>query len=141
MIERLLELLIWCLSRLPEASAVAMSQRIARVLIASKAEAARIARINIALCFPDLPENDRQHMCKDSLANSVLLAYEFARLPFGSGLDSEKIVKVDGAELLSEAWQQDQGVLLLTPHLGCWEALGAYLGKDTQYLRFMIALI
>ena len=131
MIERLLELLIWCLSRLPEASAVAMSQRIARVLIASKAEAARIARINIALCFPDLPENDRQHMCKGSLANSVLLAYEFARLRFADQASiQKKIVKVDGAELLSEAWQQDQGVLLLTPHLGCWEVLGAYLGES-----------
>ena len=34
------------------------------------------------------------------------------------------------AQSLAEAWQQDQGVLLLTPHLGCWEVLGAYLGES-----------
>ena len=68
-------------------------------------------------------------MCKDSLASSVLLAYEFARLRFSDQASiQKKIVKVDGAELLSEAWQQDQGVLLLTP-LRLLEYWGHTLGK------------
>ena len=131
MTERLLHTLIWCLSRLPETAAVALSRLIAKALIAVKSEAARVAAINIALCFPSLPEQDQQRMCKESLAHSLLLVYEFAQLRFADQASvRKKIIKVDGAELLSEAWQQEQGVLLLTPHLGCWEILGAYLGES-----------
>jgi len=63
------------------------------------------------------------------LMNSMLLVFELAQMRFHNVAQvRDRIVNVDGAELLHDAWQHGQGVLLLTPHLGCWEVLGAYLG-------------
>ena len=129
MTERLLHALIWCLSRLPETAAVALSRLIAKALIAVKSEAARVTAINIALCFPNLSGQDQQRMCKESLAHSLLLVYEFAQLRFADQASvRKKIIKVDGAELLSRLGSRNR--VLLTPHLGCWEILGAYLGES-----------
>ena len=68
-------------------------------------------------------------MCWQSLMNSMLLVFELAQMRFRKVADMrESITRVDGAELLHRAWEHGRGVLLLTPHLGCWEILGAYLG-------------
>ncbi|HEX5393735.1 MAG TPA: lysophospholipid acyltransferase family protein [Rhodocyclaceae bacterium] len=37
-----------------------------------------------------------------------------------------RVVKVDGWDLVEAAWQQNKGVLFLTPHLGCFEITAQY---------------
>ena len=131
MMRWLLNGLIWCVSKFPHRFVLACSKSVAAGLIKWDAEAARVTAVNIGLCFPDLPEQERRRMCLQSLQHSLLLIYEFSQLRFSSVAEIQsRITRVDGADLLREAWQQDQGVLLLTPHLGCWEVLGAYLGRD-----------
>ena len=73
-------------------------------------------------------------MCKESLAHSLLLVYEFAQLRFADQASvRKKIIKVDGAELLSKAWQQEQGVLLLTPPLVAGRFWAPTLAKVTDF--------
>ena len=92
-------------------------------------DAARISSINIDMCLPHLSSEEKREMCWQSLMNSMLLIFEIAQMRFRKVAQvREAIVSVDGAERLHQAWQHGQGVLLLTPHLGCWEILGAYLG-------------
>lgn len=37
-----------------------------------------------------------------------------------------QVVGVSGWELVEEAWRADRGILMLTPHLGCFEVFGQY---------------
>lgn len=130
MLKRPLSMLIWCVSCLPETTAVVLSRFLAKRLVGWKTEAARVTAINIGLCFPTMSAQEQQQMCVDSLAHSLLLLFEFAQLRFSEvPAIQSKIAEVDGADLLNEAWEADQGVLLLTPHFGCWEVLGAYIGQ------------
>ena len=99
MLKRLLSMLIWCLSRLPETAAVALSRFFAQRLVGWKTEAARVTAINIRLCFPTMSAQDQQQMCVDSLAHSLLLLFEFAQLRFSEvPAIQSKIAEVDGAD-------------------------------------------
>lgn len=122
--------LLWCLSRVPTRLAVLVCRFMARRMLVSNTEAARISAINIDLCLPHLSTEERRQVCWQSLMHSMLLIFELAQMRFRKVADvRETIISVDGEELLHDAWQHGQGVLLLTPHLGCWEILGAYLGR------------
>ena len=121
--------LLWCLSRMPTRLVIFICRTMARRMLAWNTEAARIAAINIDLCLPHLCADEKRELCWQSLMNSMLLVFELAQMRFHNVAQvRDRIVNVDGAELLHDAWQHGQGVLLLTPHLGCWEVLGAYLG-------------
>ena len=120
---------LWCLSQMPARIIIFICRLLARRMVVWNTEAARISAINIDLCLPHLSPEERQQMCWQSLMNSMLLVFELAQMRFHKVADvRESITRVDGAELLHRAWEHGRGVLLLTPHLGCWEILGAYLG-------------
>ena len=73
-------------------------------------------------------------MCKESLAHSLLLVYEFAQLRFADQAVRKKNCQGRRSRAVEQGLAAGTGVLLLTPHLGCWEILGAYLGES--YLSF-----
>lgn len=121
--------LLWCMSRLPLKLVVLVCRVLARRMMAWGADAARISSINIDLCLPHLSTEEKDDICWQSLMNSMLLVFEIAQMRFRQVARVRRaIVSVDGAERLHRAWQHGDGVLLLTPHVGCWEILGAYLG-------------
>ncbi|NCF43904.1 MAG: lipid A biosynthesis acyltransferase [Proteobacteria bacterium] len=120
-----LRLLNW----LPDALAIRIAALAATSLIKRNADIARVSRINIRHCFPELDSEAEQARLHDSLLHSALLPFELAYLqhrPINKLL--AKIIAVDGEQLLKEAWQEGNGVLLLMPHFGCWEFLSVYLG-------------
>ena len=120
---------LWFLSRLPMSAVLMLCRMLARLMVVWNVDAARISSINIDLCLPHLSSEEKREMCWQSLMNSMLLVFEIAQMRFRKVAQvREAIVSVDGAERLHQAWEHGQGVLLLTPHLGCWEILGAYLG-------------
>ncbi|HCY04905.1 MAG TPA: hypothetical protein DHU16_05585 [Gammaproteobacteria bacterium] len=120
---------LWCFSRLPVRAVLILCRMLARRMVAWNVDAARISAINIDMCLPHLSSEEKREICWQSLMNSMLLIFEIAQMRFRKVAQvREAIVSVDGAERLHQAWQHGQGVLLLTPHLGCWEILGAYLG-------------
>ncbi len=122
--------LLRLLNFVPDRLAIRLSLVIARLLVFLNADIARISRINIDRCFPELTTIERQRLMIDSLQHAALLVFEFAYLqyrPLNELL--EKISGVEGEELLQAAWDRSEGVLLLMPHFGCWEFLSVYLGR------------
>ena len=88
----------------------------------------RVARVNIALCFPHLPEQERRRLLLQTLKESARTALELGPLWFWPperilGL----ITKVTGRELLDDLLRQEGGVVLLIPHLGAWEMVTIYM--------------
>lgn len=91
-------------------------------------ELCRVARVNIALCFPELSEHERRGLLLRTLKESAKTAAELGPLWFQPpDKILRRITKVTGRELLDELLLQGKGVVLLIPHLGAWEMVTLYI--------------
>ena len=118
------------LNLVPDRWAVQVAHGIATLLVRLNTDMARVSRINIAHCFPDLDRASQDDQVRASLSHATLLLFEFAYLqhrPINQLL--EQISGVEGEQRLQRAWQNGNGVILLMPHFGCWEFLSIYLGR------------
>ncbi len=86
-----------------------------------------ITRINLALCLPEYNEQQRNTLLRKSLIETGKSATELGPLWLWK---ADKLLRhVKGIEhegLLHEAQEKQQGLIILTPHLGCWELNGLY---------------
>ncbi len=106
----------------------------ARFLLIIDSDAAKISRVNIQLCFPKLSEREVSVLVRQSLADMVLLVFEFAQMTYWSEQElMAQIQSVEGESLLKQAYNSDRGVLLLVPHFGNWELLCAFLGLNYSF--------
>ncbi|MFK5984909.1 MAG: lysophospholipid acyltransferase family protein [Pseudomonadota bacterium] len=90
--------------------------------------AKKISSINIRACFPQLTDQEHQLMLKK---NMIELGKTMTELGPVWLWPAEKILQqlhVEGEELVLAALQEKRGVILITPHLGCWEMSGLYVG-------------
>lgn len=88
----------------------------------------RVARVNIDLCFPQLPDPERRRLLLQTLKESAKTAVELGPLWLWP---PEKIMGLiagaAGRELLDELLARGKGVVLLIPHLGAWEMVTIYI--------------
>ncbi|MFP1684231.1 lysophospholipid acyltransferase family protein [Alloalcanivorax sp. C16-1] len=118
---RLLGLLPFRLNR-------AIATVLGRLLAALPTESRRITRINLALCLPDQPAPER--LARQSLVESVKNTFEIARFWHRPEDGLERVVAEDGDGPLREAVANREPVLILAPHLGCWEVLNFWLARE-----------
>lgn len=122
---------LW-LAQLPSPRmATRLASLAARFLLIIDSDAAKISRVNIQLCFPHLSEREVSALVRESLTDMVLLVFEFAQMSYRSEQElMAQILRVEGENLLKQAYNSDRGVLLLVPHFGNWELLCAFLGLN-----------
>lgn len=98
-----------------------------------KTESARITRINLGLCFPELTQQQLDNLAQDSLVDTAKTACELGRIWIRSAPQAlEHIVCTTGQNLLDEALDEKKGVIILAPHLGNWELCGLFLDSNCQ---------
>jgi len=114
-------------SCLPLSQARWLGKLFAQVVWYAKRGPARITRLNIELCFG--PDHD--DLARASLLETGKLVFEIGAVGCWS---AERvlatIVNVEGRELIDQAIARGQSVVVLAPHLGNWEMLGLYLGRE-----------
>ena len=120
-------LAVRALARLAESLSPAAQGRLAslttKALWRSSPSRRRVVLENLGLAFPDLPPEERLALGCRALRNTVLNAFELARL-----LQAPEALRQ--AVPLDAALQQirdaviDRPLLLVTPHLGSWELFG-----------------
>lgn len=88
----------------------------------------RIARRNLALCFPEWSAVARAALLRRNLREIGKSLLELGPLWLWRGERVLSLVRgsVAGEDLLASAVRQGRGVILLTPHLGAWEMAGLY---------------
>ncbi|GIX35002.1 MAG: lipid A biosynthesis lauroyl acyltransferase [Lysobacteraceae bacterium] len=89
---------------------------------------ARVARVNLAVCFPELDEDARERRLREVLWHTACTVLECARIwtrPPVRSLDW--VVEVEGMEHLEAARAGGRGVIVAAPHLGNWELFGHFL--------------
>lgn len=91
---------------------------------------------NLQLCFPDLSQQQRTELARMSLMHTGMMLAESGSVWLWS---VEKIMheikEVVGLELIQNAQDQGNGLILIGPHHGNWELMGLYLstlGKCSQ---------
>ncbi|MCG8426823.1 MAG: LpxL/LpxP family Kdo(2)-lipid IV(A) lauroyl/palmitoleoyl acyltransferase [Chromatiales bacterium] len=90
----------------------------ARHLLKSRA---KIARINIDLCFPDLSKSERQAMLHGHFEAIGMGLFESAMTWWGSDKRISALGDIQGLEHLRSAAEKGQGVIFLTGHFSTME--------------------
>ncbi len=88
-------------------------------------------RKNIALCFPALSAKEKKQLAKRSVCESTKTICELGIAWCWSDADIQRVIhRIENLELLHNAYAQGKGVIVCAPHLGNWEILGYYLGRN-----------
>jgi Kdo2-lipid IVA lauroyltransferase/acyltransferase len=93
-------------------------------------QARKISKINIQTCLPDLSVDKQQQLVKNSLIEFGKNITEIGPLWLWKTDKLFQYLQVEGQELIQTAINNNKGVILITPHLGCWEMAGLYVGKQ-----------
>lgn len=102
---------------------------LAKILWFSKAK--RNIATNVALCYPDWSEQERQELVKANIKHTLYTVFEFCYVLMRPAERSLKqIVRIEGETYVNEALAAGKALLFLSPHLGNWEYLGLQVGKD-----------
>jgi KDO2-lipid IV(A) lauroyltransferase len=87
----------------------------------------RAARVNLELCFPELPLAQRRRLLRQCLTETGKTLLETGALWVRPAQRVLRLVRgVDGLEHIEQALAKGRGLILATPHLGAWEVAGLY---------------
>lgn len=122
--------LLKCLALLPLAAAQRLGAALGGLAWRLDTKARRVTDINLDICLPELSDEERRQLCRDSLRHTGMTALE---IPLMWEWPVEKCLglvrAVEGEKLLDEALASDKGLILLAPHLGNWELAGLYFSS------------
>lgn len=97
----------------------------------------RVALDNLRTAYPELDEPTREEMGQACFESFGMLLTDFL---CSTKLDAEQYLErfeVEGLHHLEAAEAEGKGVLLLTGHLGNWEALAQYLALSGRSVSFV----
>jgi KDO2-lipid IV(A) lauroyltransferase len=125
---RLVLVILKLLARLPLTWLHRLGWLVGRLFFLLPNRERRNALINLQLCFPELDERDRMALLARSLEQTGRTLFEISAIWFRP---IERVLalirEVSGAEHLRR--EPGQGLIVLSPHLGCWEIAGLYLAS------------
>lgn len=122
---------------LPASVGLACGRLLGRLLYAVVVKRRRVTLVNLQLCFPELTEQQRQQLAKDSFAANGMGLVETAWAWWRSDAWLRKRVQSDSLEVLQQALQQGNGVILLSGHFSALDLGGRLL---SLYLQDFVAL-
>ncbi len=126
----LIKVVINILSWLPLRLNHALGSFIGKLLYLMPNKARSTANTNIKLCFPDISIKQQKRLVRQTLQQTGKTITELGPLWNWSMSRIQGLVKkIHNLELLDSAAKSPQGLLCLTPHLGCWEICSLYFAE------------
>lgn len=145
-------LLLKLLSQLPLRSLYVLARVIGlAMMLMPNATIRRVIRVNLNLAYPNLSNKQRENLEHASVYSQFFTAVESIKswgMPTSYSL--KQIHHVYGADILTTALQNPNGVIAVVPHFGTWEMMNAWLNqyaspvimykpsKDAGLDRFML---
>ena len=87
--------------------------------------------VNMRIFFPEFSQEKKNEYVRLNIGFLMYLLFEMPRILIREGSRAiARISEVKGKDLALKAVQQNKGVILMLPHLGNWEILAPYLGKE-----------
>lgn len=122
--------LIKLLGTIPFSTAQKIGAGIGWLALKRRTRAREVARLNLSMVYPDLPEQQRDQLLQQCLYEHGKTLAETGPL---WGYDSKRgfglIKKVHNEHLFDELVAGDHGGMLLAPHLGNWEIINNYVAQ------------
>lgn len=125
--------LMWCLTRLPYAWQIRIGNAIGSLLYRFARHRRHIARVNLALCFPEKTAPERELLLKQNFQSLGIGLMEIAMSWWMPGRRLQKLVKIEGLEHLQKALDMGKGVILLSGHFTTLEIGGRLLSLYTPF--------
>jgi len=89
--------------------------------------------LNLELCFPQLSKWQRLNLLRRSLEETGKTIMEVPLIWCGSHERLMRLLKQkSGEETVRKAMTSGQGMIAVSPHIGCWELLGPYLSTHSD---------
>ena len=134
---QLIRLVILAFSKLPFSWSQYFGLLVGKIIWLTKPKTVHISNMNLKHCYPELNQQERDKLSKECIEHTCMTAAEMGALwcwPLSKVLSLIK--EVEGEQLLLEADERKQGLILLSPHIGNWEVIGPYLAK-----RFSLSIL
>jgi len=119
-------LLMWLFRLLPRRLALRLGALLGGLTRLSKREKRRV-HDNLRQSFPEWSEAQLAPVARRVFAHLGMVAVEVLRLGGWNGARMRDLIEVEGLEHLREAEARGKGVLLMSAHIGFWEAIALFL--------------
>ena len=122
-------------SKLPLAAIQSIAKLIGTLLFAIKSSAREVTEINLSTAYPDLTQQQREELTKESLKNQCMTYAESIKI-WGSAPEFalQQIRQVHNEGLFIDALKNPNGTLAVVTHFGAWELMNAWLNQHSQPL-------
>ena len=124
---------LWCITRLPYRWQLATGRVIGKLALHLGRRRRRIAETNLGLCFPEMPDRERQQLLSAHFASLGIALVEFALSWWGTDSKLAPLSEIRGLEHLQSALQQGNGVILLSAHFTTLEIGGRLLARHAPF--------
>ncbi|MEH0742539.1 lauroyl-Kdo(2)-lipid IV(A) myristoyltransferase [Vibrio cholerae] len=104
------------LSLLPNVLRLGLARQLAKVAVKLNNKANRRARVNLAMCFSQKSDAEREQILFDAYVTSISFTISFASLTLRSKQWLEKNTTIRGFEHLTQVTDSGENVILLVPH-------------------------
>jgi Kdo2-lipid IVA lauroyltransferase/acyltransferase len=114
--------LVWALGRVSWDRAESIGGAIGGLAYHVSRRYREVAISNLMAAFPDLTRREAESMAKATFRNFFRAFIEFFVIERMTPEEIKRIVDLKGTEYTDEALRQGKGALLITAHIGNWEA-------------------
>ncbi|WP_111978376.1 LpxL/LpxP family Kdo(2)-lipid IV(A) lauroyl/palmitoleoyl acyltransferase [Algibacillus agarilyticus] len=127
---------LYLISWLPYKTQLGLGRLVGKILYAKFKRRTHIARRNLALCFPDMPEDEREALVKENFKATGIALFESGMGWWWPTWRIKKLGHVTGIENIIAAKEAGQGVLLIAHHMVCLEICNRLLGLHHPNIGF-----
>ncbi len=127
---RLISLLLRAIALTPLNVQRFLGRQLGTLMLRWDKRSARICRANVALCYPQLSNSERETLCRNSLQHTGMAFTELGCCYYWSEKKIRQCVSFEDNKTLTDALAEGKGVILASPHFGNWELIGQFLALE-----------
>jgi Kdo2-lipid IVA lauroyltransferase/acyltransferase len=126
---------------LPRRIALAFGRRVGDFIYFCVPIRKKITMEHLRLAFPDLPRHRITEIARKAYQNLALNAVEHLCLSNMTAEEIQRIVKIEGEEILQKALARGKGVIFVGGHFGNWEYMGGTVSSLGYKLAYVVSEI
>jgi KDO2-lipid IV(A) lauroyltransferase len=120
--------LLWLIAQLPYKVLLWLGRGLGGVMYRLASSRRKIAARNLELCFPQMPDAEREALLKENFASTGITFFEMAIAWWWPAERLRRLDTIEGLEHLRQAEADGQGVILMALHFTTLEMGGGLLG-------------
>jgi Kdo2-lipid IVA lauroyltransferase/acyltransferase len=125
--------LLWLITRLPISMVQAIGAFVGRLFYALAKSRRRVALRNLALCFPEKSEVERDEICRKSFEGMGMTLFESGIVWWSSFQRMQRLTQIENVAGLERALASGQGVMMVGMHNTCLEMAYAAIAFQSPF--------